>query len=120
MNGLIAELSVKYVPHEHGDDWEGVVNNAQRELERQAKELGFEVSTHRKTGKPDEWLYGLGFGQTDYRSVGGAKRSLRHLGKDCATRDQSVIGFVLEEEGDDGYVFAFPATFYWLTVVPAS
>ena len=116
MNGLIAELSVKYVPDEMDCDWEDVVNNAQRELERQAKELGFEVSTHRKTGRPDEWLYGLGFGQTDYRSVGGAKRSLRHLGKDCATRDQSIIGFVYEEKGNNGRVYDFPASVYWLPV----
>tara|TARA_R110002012_G_scaffold34270_4_gene99159 strand:- start:731 stop:1090 length:360 start_codon:yes stop_codon:yes gene_type:complete len=116
MNGLIAELSVKYVPDEMDCDWEDVVNNAQRELERQAKELGFEVSTHRKTGKPDAWVDGLGFGQTDYRSVGGAKRSLRHLGKDCATRDQSIIGFVYEEKGNNGRVYDFPASVYWVSV----
>jgi len=118
MNGLIAELSVKYMSDEHGDDWEGFVNKAKRELERQAKELGFEVMTTK--GKPSEWTYGLGMGREQYKTVGAAKRSLRSLGKDCATRDQSVIGFVAEAQGDDGYVYEFPATFYWLTVVPAS
>ena len=116
MNGLIAELSVKYMSDEHGDDWEGFVNKAKRELERQAKELGFEVMTTK--GKPSEWT--SGFATERFRTIGAAKRSLRSLGKGCATRGQSMIGFVFEEEGDDGYVYAFPFSFYWVDVVPTS
>ena len=113
MNGLIAEQHTKYVPSdEQSSDYEQFMEAVQKGLELQAKELGFEIQTHRKTGEPMEWM--RGFSTETFRSVGSAKRSLRHLGKDCATRDQSIIGFVSEEGAGSNYKACI--TFYWVSV----
>ncbi len=105
MNGLIAEQHIKYVPsNEQHDDYFQVVEAAQKELESEVEKLGFRVE--------DEWM--LGFGTEYFKNAGTAKRSLRNLGKDEATRDSSIIGFVFETPSNG--VYDQSITFYWVNV----